>query len=225
MAARREERFGKRVRREIAAREDELFREALALLSERMRAAREGRAPKLRRVRKRCKARNERVDTASRALFEAIVEAARHERDRARKDARSRCAFEKRAVKERTARRIGTARKAKDALRAERSHLRTLERSSKARSTAAERRAESDDEVLQNFPPQFHALFRQVKSSIKASAHRSRSEAFAHYLEEHPSEAYEAIESDVERALRAEQRAHAKKGRSRKSRVADEVPF
>jgi hypothetical protein len=224
--ARREERFGKRVRREIAARDEELFREALAILAARIRAARTGRAPKLRRVRSRCKRRNVATDERTRLIFEAIINAARIERDRTRKGARERCAFERHAVETRTARRIGTARQARAALRAEHAELRRLERRAPSRSSAAERAAESDDEVLTNFPPQFHALFRRVKGSIKATARRTRTEAFAHYLEEHPGEAYEAIELDVERAFRAEERAHhQKKAPRRRAAVDESVPF
>ena len=58
-----------------------------------------------------------------------------------------------------------------------------------ARPSAKERRAESDDEVLQNIDRSLHPLFHRVKSIIKGNPRMSRTEAFLQYVHDHPDEA------------------------------------
>lgn len=94
-----------------------------------------------------------------------------------------------------------------------------------SRTTSRERRAESDDEVERNLPPELVAVFRRVRSSIKASPRKSRTEAFLQWAEENPDDVhavlYEAAERDVARLV-AEHERVAK--RLRKGRRAYEDP-
>ena len=79
----------------------------------------------------------------------------------------------------------------------------------RTRTSAKERREESDDEVRRNLPPDLLALFERVKRSIKGGPRISRTESFLQFAEEHPDEVVNAIEglSDRELArLQAEER-------------------
>lgn len=116
--------------------------------------------------------------------------------------------------------------------------LRRIERGNRTsirerkRSTALERRAESDDEVRSNIPPDYVTLFNKVRRSIKGSTRESRTEAFLKYAEEHPREIYGAIEDGLDREI-AELEARAwreerelKKGKKRGGgKGGGDVPF
>lgn len=98
----------------------------------------------------------------------------------------------------------------------------------KARATAAERRAESDDEVRRNIPAELVGLFNKVKRDIRGSARMSRTEAFMKWAEDNPEEVLTAqewaAERDVARLVK-EYEAQERKMRSRKryARPAEEI--
>lgn len=73
------------------------------------------------------------------------------------------------------------------------------------RRTAAEARAESDDEVSQNIPPELESVWRRVRRSIQAGPRMSRTEAFLHWVEEHPDEVIgiqsEGIDDEIARMV------------------------
>jgi hypothetical protein len=73
---------------------------------------------------------------------------------------------------------------------------------SRARTTAVERRGESDDEVRANISPELLPAFERIKRHIKATPLMSRTEAFLHWAEEHPDEVFQAIEERAEAAIR-----------------------
>lgn len=75
-------------------------------------------------------------------------------------------------------------------------------RPSVARASAKERRAESDDEVRANIPPDLAALFERVKRGIKGTPRMSRTEAFFHFAEEHPDEAIEGLDAKTDALIR-----------------------
>ncbi|MHC4606808.1 MAG: hypothetical protein ACYTAF_07700 [Planctomycetota bacterium] len=86
--------------------------------------------------------------------------------------------------------------RAQKMLEAERDYQRELrsgERKAKKalapRRTAAEARAESDDLVRNNLTPDELVVFEKVKGQIKAGPRRSRTEAFAEWLQENEEEA------------------------------------
>lgn len=76
-------------------------------------------------------------------------------------------------------------------------------RGGRVRRTAAEARAEDDDEVRRNLPPELVPVFDRVKRSIRGDKHRSRTEAFLEWAEANPDEVLgvqmESAEADVER--------------------------
>lgn len=64
--------------------------------------------------------------------------------------------------------------------------------------TRSERRQESDDEVLSNLEPEYHALWRKKKREIRGSNQMSRTEAFYHWVHNHPREAAAIVHADVD---------------------------
>jgi hypothetical protein len=74
--------------------------------------------------------------------------------------------------------------------------------------TAAERRAESDDEVRFNLPPELVPIFERIKRQIRGSERRSRTEEMLHYAEENPNEVIDAQEQlsrrEIARLVREE---------------------
>jgi hypothetical protein len=91
-----------------------------------------------------------------------------------------------------------------------RREMRRIERSNRERRSELapkrahrERMTESDDEVRANIPPELVGLFERVKRSIRGSERQSRTEAFLHYAEEHPSEVLAAIEDRTEAVIAA----------------------
>lgn len=122
---------------------------------------------------------------------------------------------------------------------------RLAKRETKGRTTARERKQESDDEVRRNLPPELLALFERIKKSIKGSARISRTEEVLHFAEEHPDEVVNAIEGISDRELRhlqaeeariyADQQAKPRavvrvrsrpaRAKLRRERLVIEVPF
>lgn len=100
-------------------------------------------------------------------------------------------------------------------LRAERALQRQVRNAGKSvvRSTALERREESDDAVRRNLPAELVPVFDSIKGKIKGSPRKSRTEAFLQWAEENPGEvvASEQADADVylEKLLQAE-REHVK---------------
>jgi hypothetical protein len=82
----------------------------------------------------------------------------------------------------------------------------------------AERRAESDDAVRRNLPPELVPVFDRVRRSIKAGSRRTRTEAFLEWAEEHPAEVLaiqaEHVGSDVERMVTEQHEKERAKVRS-----------
>jgi len=75
------------------------------------------------------------------------------------------------------------------------------EKPSRLRSTAGERRAESDDEVRSNLHPTMVPVFDHVRRHIKGGPKISRTEAFLHWAEENPDEVIELMQHDADRYL------------------------
>lgn len=117
------------------------------------------------------------------------------------------------------ARRLGDARARAGAIaraeHKEQRELRAIERSvarklkSRPGLRRAVARAESDDEVRANIPPELVLLFERVKRSIKASDRMSRTDAFLHYAYEHPDEELAATEDKTDDVIRELERRQA----------------
>lgn len=70
------------------------------------------------------------------------------------------------------------------------------------RSSAKERRAESDDEVRRNLPAELVRVFDAVRSRMRGSARRSRTETFLQWAEENPGEVYAIQQAHADREVR-----------------------
>lgn len=75
------------------------------------------------------------------------------------------------------------------------------EKPSRLRSTAGERRAESDDEVRSNLHPTMVPVFDHVRRHIKGGPKISRTEAFLQWAEENPDEVIGLMQHDADRYL------------------------
>lgn len=115
---------------------------------------------------------------------------------------------------------IGRQRAKLEAERSFQREMRRIENAAKLRAkehphaSYLERKSESDDLVRANIPGDLHALFERIKGKIRGNAKMSRTEAFLHYVEEHPHEQLEAIEHEAHRELRRLEREHAEQQRA-----------
>jgi hypothetical protein len=109
--------------------------------------------------------------------------------------------------------RARAAKTAAERLAAER-EARRLERNWKGkgthRPTKREVREESDDDVRNNVGEDEAIIFDKVRARIKTTARMSRTEAFTHWLHDHPADAQRILEAhheqDVERLVREEEK-------------------
>jgi hypothetical protein len=86
---------------------------------------------------------------------------------------------------------------------------------------ATTRRAESDDEVRSNLPPELLPSFERMKRAIKASPRMSRTEAFLQWAHDHPSEVFADDEALLEQGARKQAK---QKRRSAYHPIADASP-
>jgi hypothetical protein len=104
-------------------------------------------------------------------------------------------------------------------------------KASKHKASAKERRAESDDYVRGNLPPELVGVWERTKGRIQGSARRTRTEAFLEWVQEHPEDVMHHQEHAADRevaALVAEHHATAarlRKGKRHYSELAEAVPF
>ncbi len=139
-------------------------------------------------------------------------------RERVLQDLRETVASERAAAKEACAIRQNEARRVTDRIKrvraeleAERAYQRDMRRIEGAnrqrtrqahRTSAAERRSQSDDEVRANIPDDLVPLWERVKRTIRGSDRMSRTEAFLHYAEEHPREILQVLEDKTDALVR-----------------------
>lgn len=71
---------------------------------------------------------------------------------------------------------------------------------------AAEKRSESEDSVLANIPDELVPVFHKVKRGIRGTDRMSRTEAFMHWVHDHPAEVYEIQHAEHARSLAALER-------------------
>jgi hypothetical protein len=99
---------------------------------------------------------------------------------------------------------------------------------------SAELRSESDDEVRGSIDPWLVPLWERVKRTIRATARKSRTEAFLDWVHDHPEAQYELAEEEAAaelRRLEAEHAAHARavrhprRYRRKAAELAADVPF
>lgn len=205
--------------RDIRREEKRKIRAHLGDLRQQIRETRAQRKAALAEAKQRC--RNERL---------AARERARATRERVLQELRATLLAERFGARQACAVRMAQARSINDRihrtraeLEAERAHqadMRRIERGHRQRTkevhraSARERRSESDDAVLQNLPPEYHALWNRVKGSIRGSDRKSRTEAFLEYAEAHPAEWLEGIETKTDAVIRELETRHSEMHRS-----------
>jgi len=122
------------------------------------------------------------------------------------------CTLAKQHVRDEADHRIAHVKREREETQRFRAELARLERGdrerNRARSTAGERRAESNQAVEVNLDPSLVPLWRRVRKSIKGTPRKSRTEAFLHYVEEHPDELAGSREDVSDREFAEEQAAH-----------------
>jgi len=96
----------------------------------------------------------------------------------------------------------------------------------KARSSSAERRQESDDEVVRNLPASLVGVFNKVRRQVKGGPRTTRTEAFLQWVEENPGEVYALQGAQAERDLARLIAEHDRATRlERRKSLAADVPF
>ena len=195
----------------------------LADLRARLRAARAAHKEALKGAVTRCREHRLAVREKLQAERAQALAELRAKGEAERGEARGTCALDKGEAEKATRGALEGAREEFAKERTYQEDLKRIERGNRTssrttkRATSAERRAESDDVVRGNLPPELVGLFDRVKRSIKAGPRETRTEAFLRYAEEHPSEYLESIDDKTEaliRDLERQQRATSRAARN-----------
>jgi hypothetical protein len=161
------------------------------------------------------------IKTARWARREA-VQAVRISCARARVEARLSCQARAEQAKAAGAVAITARQRELDEERGFEQKMQRHEKPSRLRSTAGERRAESDDEVRSNLHPTMVPVFDHVRRHIKGNARLSRTEAFLQWAEENPDEVISLMQHDADRYLN---QLLAEQARVQKQASGGAVPF
>jgi hypothetical protein len=224
------------IRRDIEREHRRKARTKLAELREQLRAARLTRKNALTEASLRCRA--ERIAVRDRTHLERLraLEELRKALHAERQAARDACALRREEAKSATSDAVQRARGELDAERKYQDDLQRIERGNRERhlatrrTSASERRSESDDEVRVNIPAELVPLFDRVKRGIKGSPRESRTEAFLRYAESHAGEVLAALDDKTEAVIRDLERRereaarYAERRRYTPAELAD-VPF
>lgn len=185
-------------------------RQKLRQLREGIRAAKKARREKLRAVTAQCKAARKRNVARAKRAREKLRESIRRTRDQARKL----CSTARGDARAQT---MTAIERAVSALEGERTLQRQLGAWTRPKSCPAtpgrakERRAESDCEVAANIDePGLRVVWERIKSKIRGSGRRSRTEAFYEWVGENSADVYRIQEEDAERALEQLEREERK---------------
>jgi hypothetical protein len=93
------------------------------------------------------------------------------------------------------------------------------------RKRAAERARESDDEVRNNTERELWPVWEKVKHKFKGSPRMTRTEAFAHWMHDHPADVEKILYADHDDSIKdlikaeAEQRAHLHQPAAKRAKV------
>lgn len=236
MRQRSKQTTGRALARERAEWVRQRARDEIVRLRAAIAKARQRRRKALDRARLVCAAARVKAHDQVRAFRAAEFARINAEAERIRNAARAQCQARKH--------RIGAAgAKAVERRRAELAEEKRLQRqlerashkATRLRATYRERRQEDDDAVRSNLPRELAPVFERVRRHIKGSRHRTRTEAFLEWAQEHPEDvlAYQGDETDreVERLI-AERKRYEKqlrktapRARARRVAGADDVPF
>jgi hypothetical protein len=214
-------------------------RARLAQLRAAVGAARADKRTAAAEVRAGCHVARQELPAQLRAYRETEKARLRRELTEARQGLRNRCQAAKIAIR---ARGLGAVESARLALleerktaRAIREAERKIQRTSKGRASAAERRGESDDEVRGNIPPELVPIWDRVRRQIHAGPRTRRTEAFLEWVHDNADLVIEMraklAEADFARQLKehhAEEKARHRATPRRQRPTAAElaaVPF
>lgn len=230
-----------KLQRELAAQLRRADREKRAELRERIARAKRRRRERLAAARELCRSERAQLSKRLKAQRAAVMAELRDAFEAERRRARETCAGRQTAIRQQAGCAIAKAerilaeqRRMQDELRRAEQRYRTK---SRERATAKELRAESDDRVRANLPPELVPVFERVKERIKPGPRRTRTEAFLEWAHENPGDvvAIQSAEAEADIArLIAEHEAHEremrKPGRYKQSpeRLAEvlaDVPF
>ena len=165
-------------------------RERLRQLRAHLSAARKVRTQRMREVRELCKRGRLRAREIAKAVRAKHRAEANAEIEKVRARSRAKCETNKDRARVRSS---DSLKRAQHALQAEKQHQQTMrlyekpakalgpKRTRKGRATAIQ---ESDSEVVNNIPQELIPVWRKVKSRIKGSPRRSRTEAFLEWASE-----------------------------------------
>lgn len=196
-------------------------RAALRALALRIKHAKTERAHAKRQIAHYCRLGRQNVAARVRALRDEMRQAINAKADKLRTAQRDQCAADQAAARLELDQELRAAR---HELELERRGFAAQYGKKKSRTTAAERRAEADDEVERNLPAELVPVFRAVKGKLRARPRMTRTEAFLHWAEENPDDVhaiiYDQAERDVARLV-AEQERIAKRLRKGRKAYAD----
>jgi len=212
----------KQLKSEIDAGHKRAALEKLATLRGNIAAARKSSKPRRAEAIELCRiGRSMAKEQAKRLRIEgraAILEAIKQERLAAREACNQRKAKVREDVRSDVARARAELREEKAFQREIRGIEARARKQERPRTSARERRQESDDAVRSNLPADLVPLFERVKRQIKGSERESRTEAFLKYAEENEAEVIAAIQERAEREIARLQRDEAKEVRALRRR-------
>lgn len=200
----------KRVRLELEKDRRRKDREKLKALAQHVKHARKLRGARMREVLTACRQARTRLRAkrqALRARYELDIAAAK---ERERLASRRNCDAQKQRAR---TKHVDSVRRAAGALEAERAHQRQARvwanptrfqagpQSSARVSRAGDSLRESDSEVENNLPEDLIRVWRAVRTRIKGTARRSRTEAFLEWVQEHRGEVQRIVDSQIEREV------------------------
>jgi hypothetical protein len=202
-----------------------------------VREARAGYVGKVREARALCARNKKHVRARARERRKRLLEQLRMLERGERESAKNRCQAGKAGARQTARSALERSRLLLAEERRYQEDLRRIELANKAqrrahfgRVSAAERRQESDGEVLANIDPALVPLWNRIGRKIRGSSRQSRTEAFLHYAHEHPREVIEAQEGNADEMIRELERQaeaahrHSRKRRYTAAELAD-VPF
>lgn len=236
MPTRRTQTPGKALARERAAWVRDRALAELRRLREAIADARARRRRALDRARLSCKSAREKARDQIRAYRSAEFRRINAEVRAMRNAARAQCQARKHRIRSAGARAVDRRRaELAEEQRLQRQIDRANRTALRQRTTYKERAQESDDAVRSNLPRELRPVFDRVRRHIKGSRHRTRTEAFLEWAEEHPEDviAYQGDETDREVArLIAERQQYerqlrkaAPRARARRAAGDNDVPF
>jgi hypothetical protein len=187
---------GKILRKRREAHLKQRDRSTLRELATRIRHHKTNRRARLQEIRGICKLGRQQLRERVAKLRSETLEQLRDTIARLREAERDKCRTTQAAERATLAKQIDDARRE---LELERMRFRERYGRKAGRTTALERRQESDSEVEHELPSELVAVWRKVKRNIKQRPRMSRAESFLHWAEENPDEVHSVLYAQADR--------------------------